>query len=245
MTRESIDVDGDEVLSYIPYSQTPPTADEATALAGLDVAIPAVLDQLAGWWLTSESDELTDSLLAAGATVVRHGHLYRRSIVEGDDELDPLMPDALLVGPLQASAAELAAVSEAAYRHGHPDFDPDHETEMELARLLAGAAVGPFNAAASWQLTHDASLVAAIVINTSGGAAPFGGPWVSEIFRLPGAAYRGLGAVLLRKTIASLASAGERSLGLVVTDGNRAAQAYERLGFVHKSSFRKVQIPAR
>ena len=52
MTLQSIEVDGEEVLSYIPYSQTPPTAEEATALAGLDVVIPAVLDQLAGWWLT-------------------------------------------------------------------------------------------------------------------------------------------------------------------------------------------------
>ena len=96
-----------------------------------------------------------------------------------------------------------------------------------------------------WQLTHGGALVAACVINESKGEPSFGGPWVSELFRLPSTAYRGVGAVLLQKVIASLAAAGERSLGLVVTDGNAAAQAYERLGFIHKSSFRKLQIPAR
>ena len=184
-------------------------------------------------------------MLGAGATVVRYGHLYRRSIVEEDSELEPRVPDGLVLSPLHASARELAAVSEAAYRHDHPDFDPEHDTEAKFIRLLSGAAVGPFDTSASWQLTHDGSLVAATVINTSEGAAPFGGPWVSEVFRLPGATYRGLGSVLLRQALASLAAAGERSLGLVVTDGNAAAQAYERLGFVHESSRRKLQIPAR
>gem|GEM_PF-559015 len=243
MALVSLDVHGQTVLEYHPYESSTPTAEDATALVDLDVVVPAVLDQLAGWWLTSASDELTDSLLDAGATLVRHGHLYRMPIVSDDVNLDVDVPDGLELSPLGASAAELAAVSEAAYRHDHPDFDPEHDTEAELAGLLAGTVVGPFNSEASWQLTCDGALVAACVINESKGEPPFGGPWVSELFRLPSTSYRGVGAVLLRKAIAMLATADEQTLGLVVTDGNAAAQAYERLGFIHKSSFRKLQIP--
>jgi len=157
----SLDVHGQTVLEYHPYESSTPTAEDATALVDLDVVVPAVLDQLVGWWLTSASDELTDSLLDAGATLVRHGHLYRKPIVSDDVNLDVDVPDGLELSPLGASAHELAVVSEAAYDKDHPDFDPEHDTEAELAGLLAGAVVGPFNAAASWQLRHGGALVAA------------------------------------------------------------------------------------
>ncbi len=245
MSPSALEVDGETVLTYSIYAGSPPVAEDVTALADLELAVRAIFDQLSGWWLTSASDELTDTLLDAGATLVRHGHLYRRSIVLDDIDLEPGVPDGLELKPLFASARELAVVAQTAYDDGHPDFDSDHDTEADLAGLLAGTIVGPYNGAASSQLTHDGLLVAACVINKSEGEPPFGGPWVSEVFRLPGAAYGGLGAVLLRKAIASLAMTGEHSLGLVVTDGNPAARMYERLGFVHRSSRRKLQIPVR
>ena len=242
-TGDALDVDGEAVLAYRIYAGPPPVAEDVVALADLDVVVPAILDRLAGWWLASEDDRLTDLLLEAGATLVRHGHLYRRSIVRRDADLALTVPEGFVLEPLSAPARELAVVAEAAYDHDHPDFDLAHDTEGDLAGLLSGTIVGQFIAYASWQVTHDGVVVAACVINLSEGEPPFGGPWVSELFRLPGAAYRGLGAVLLQKAITSFALWGEPSLSLVVTDGNPAAQLYERLGFVHHSGRRKIAIP--
>lgn len=241
--KRVLEVDGEAVLAYSVYDGPPPVAEEATPLADLDVVIPAVLEQLAGWWLASENDALTDSLLDVGARVVRHGHLYRRPIVPEDANITIVVPDGFALTPLSASAHDLAAVANAAYDADHPDFDSEHDDEEDLAGLLAGTVLGPFASDLSWQVTDGDTLVAACVINRSRGTAPFGGPWVSDLFRLPGSRYRGLGAVLLKKTITSLAEAGESSLGLVVTDGNPAAQLYERLGFRLDSSRRKIEIP--
>jgi ribosomal protein S18 acetylase RimI-like enzyme len=85
-------------------------------------------------------------------------------------------------------------------------------------------------------------LVAACIINRNPDNARSGGPWVSDVFRRPGPRYRGLGRVLLERSIAVLADAGESSLGLVVTDGNPVVRLYEQLGFEHVSSRRKLAI---
>jgi ribosomal protein S18 acetylase RimI-like enzyme len=51
------------------------------------------------------------------------------------------------------------------------------------------------------------------------------------VFRHPDAAPAGTGAALIGAAITSLHHGGERSLGLIVTDGNPARGVYERLGF--------------
>ena len=58
---------------------------------------------------------------------------------------------------------------------------------------------------------------------------PLHGPWLLELFRVPGR--RGVGALLLERALHELAAAGHASLGLSVTEGNPARGLYERLGF--------------
>jgi hypothetical protein len=55
--------------------------------------------------------------------------------------------------------------------------------------------------------------------------AAFGGPWVMEVFREPGA--RGAGKALLQRALVL----SEGSLGLAVTHGNPAERVYASLGF--------------
>lgn len=243
-------VDGRPVLQYRFARQESPAADEAVPLAPLEVVVPAVLDQLSGWWLTSPDEALTGALLAAGAVVVRHAHSYTFPLTGSPDgppvPVPPEPPDGLAIGPIDRSPAQLLPLVLAAYPPGHVDYQgPDpavEETELDL--LLRGELVGPFLPGASAQVTDGAGEVAAaVIVNRAGGQVPLGGPWVSQVLRLPGERWAGLGALALRYALAALAADGETSLGLAVTDGNPARRVYERLGFRHLASHRKLAIP--
>lgn len=235
------------VLRYRFARQEAPAADEAVPLAPLQVVVPAVLDQLSGWWLTSPDEALTGALLAAGATVVRHAHVYTFPLAEADGPPEPPQPPAgLTIGPISRTPAELVPLVLAAYPPGHVDHQGDDRAveEAELRLLLEGELVGPYLAGASAQITAgDGQVVAAVIVNRAGGEAPLGGPWVSQVLRQPGDRWAGLGALALRHALAALAAAGETSLGLAVTDGNPARRVYERLGFRLVSSHRKLAIP--
>lgn len=252
-------VDGRPVLQYRFARQESPAADEAVPLAPLELVVPAVLDQLSGWWLTSPDEALTGALLAAGAVVVRHSHVYTFPLVfplvgapDGPPVPAPPEPPAgLRIGPIDRSPAQLVPLVLAAYPPGHVDHQGDDQAveEAELDLLLRGELLGPFMAGASAQITtsEDGSgggeVVAAVIVNRADGEAPLGGPWVSQVLRLPGERWAGLGALALRHALAVLAADGETSLGLTVTDGNPARRVYERLGFRHLSSHRKLAIP--
>jgi len=246
-------VDGRPVLRYRFSRQEAPAADEAVPLAPLEVVVPAVLDQLSGWWLTSPDAALTGALLAAGATLVRHSHVYTFPLAgPGGPPVParPQLPPGLTIGPISRSPAELVPLVMAAYPPDHVDHqggDPAVE-EAELRLLLEGELVGPFLAGASAQITADmgsgnGDAVAVVIVNRAAGEAPLGGPWVSQVLRLPGDRWAGLGALALRHALVELAAAGEASLGLAVTEGNPARRVYERLGFRHVSSHRKLAIP--
>ncbi len=248
-------VDGRPVLRYRFARQEAPAADEAEPLAPLEVVVPAVLDQLSGWWLTSPDEALTGALLAAGAVVVRHSHAYTFPLVASHPPAawpaGPLeLPPGLRIGPIDRSPAQLVPLVLAAYPPDHVDYQGDdpavEETELDL--LLRGELVGPFMAGASAQITTGedgggGEVVAAVIVNRADGEAPLGGPWVSQVLRLPGERWAGLGALALRHALAVLAAEGETSLGLAVTDGNPARRVYERLGFRHLASHRKLAIP--
>lgn len=238
------------VLRYRFARQEAPAADEAVPLAPLQVVVPAVLDQLSGWWLTSPDEALTGALLAAGASVVRHAHVYTFPLAGADASPEqperPEPPPGLTIGPIDRIPAELVPLVVAAYPPGHVDHqgpDPAVE-EAELRLLLEGELVGPYLAGPSAQITDgDGQVVAAVIVNHAGGEPPLGGPWVSQVLRLPGERWAGLGALALRHALAVLAAAGETSLGLAVTEGNPARRVYERLGFRLVSSHRKLAIP--
>lgn len=232
------------VLGFTTFLQERPTADDARALAPLDLVVPAVLDELAGMWFSSDDERLIDALMKAGATIVRHAHRLELDL-SGEPVDVGSVPESLLVGPIDRSAAELAELSVRAYPAGHPDFSsPRPEAAAgELERLLSGSLIGPLMAGASGQVLDRRRLVAVCIINRSPNLSGPGGPWVSEVFRDPNASYRGLGTMLLRGAIASLSADGERLLGLAVTDGNPARAVYEKLGFHVVRSGRKLLIP--
>jgi L-amino acid N-acyltransferase YncA len=66
---------------------------------------------------------------------------------------------------------------------------------------------------------------------------------VAELFRRPGATYRGTGRALLLAGIATVSSAGVATLGLTVSDGNPAERLYAELGFERVLTSLVVVIP--
>ena len=241
-STEQLLVDGVPVLSYVPFRQAHPTADEAIAIADLDVVVPAVLTQLAGCWFSSPDDTLIDALIAGGATVVRHSHVMVCD-VRGHRPLHEAR--AVSVVPIDGSSAGLAEVSVRAYPPAHVDFETTvaAEAQVEIDALLKGTLVGPFMASASGIVVDDGRTVAALIVNRMPQNPVAGGPWVSELFRDPDLAHRGLGTVLLDHAIRALRAAGDVSLSLAVTDGNPAMFLYDRLGFETVTSRRKLLIP--
>lgn len=243
VTVTTIAVDGIDVLSYERVEQAPPLADNVRALAEIPLVVAALHDRFAGWSFVSSDHELTDAMLDSGATISRHGHRLTRAISDADTQVKISLANGLKFGPLVQSSKDLARLSELAYGTGHVDFDAEYPHEPELTGLLNGEIVGPFMANASWQIADGDQLVGAIIINRSTSPITPDEPWVSEVFRDPDPRFRGLGRDLLHLSIRSLAQANDSPLGLVVTEGNPAAELYRSLGFTHQSSFRKLRIP--
>ena len=224
-------------------------AEVTEVLAPVDAVVPAVLQALAGWQVSSRDDSLVDALVAAGARQTRFAHLYSRDLRADPPDpawLRPSLPGrvAITAHTPESTVAE-AQLAVRAYPQGHVDQDTTDPLEAGriLDRLYDGEYIGPV-LAPSAVVSDDSRVVAVMVVNRMPGEPPSGGPWVSEVFRDPHPAYAGLGSRLLRRAMAMLAADGERSLSLVVTDGNPARALYERLGFAHAGTTRKVTVPA-
>lgn len=232
------------LLSYVPYAQERPTAEQVLTPCGVEAAVSAAFDQLRGWWVVSDDVALTAALLEAGAVLVRHAHLYRRSLSRGEIPY-PTLPSGFRFGPMDATPLELGALAVRAYPLGHLDFETADplEAAKEFVALADGALVGPFRDDASGLIRRRDRIIAVCIINEMVGDAPDAEPWVSEVFREAGETFAGTGALVLQRAIHLLAEAGETSVGLAVTDGNSAEAVYRRLGFRRASSTRKLLIP--
>jgi len=245
--RRRIVVDGVAVLDYVEAVQARPVAEDVRALGPLDQVVQVVLDRFAGRWLTSENDELTDALLRNGASIVRHAHVHTCALPRRDGGHSPAATDVarFRVEPIDRSPEDLAELSVLAYPPTHVDFETDlpDVAAVEIRGLLDGTLLGPFLDTASAQVLDHDRLVAACIINRMPRNPPWGGPWVSEVFRDPDSAYRGLGAALLDRAATALEAAGESTLSLAVTDGNPAVGVYETLGFERVATSRKILIP--
>lgn len=237
---------GKVLLRYTMMPGSPPTADEAMPIAEPRVVVPEVLAQLPGWRIATSDSELASALAAAGCRPVRHAHVYSRDLLSSPPDGRWRRPDVggLQLEALHAPTADLIDLLLAAYPPGHPDSETSDPEIVgrDLHDLLTGRVIGPL-LDASRRLVDGSRAVALVVINRMPGVAPMGGPWVSDICRLPGASYRGLGTVLLKLAMAELAATGESSLSLAVTDGNPARATYERLDFRHVQTSWKLQVP--
>jgi hypothetical protein len=134
------------VLQYQLVQQERPTAEDAVRLAEIEVVVPIILEQLAGWWFTSDDEPLIDALLDAGASLARHGHLYQRSLTSRDRELMPSAGAEFTISPIDRTPAELALLATMAYPPGHVDHDMFGDDDAEtVAALLSGKLVGPIS----------------------------------------------------------------------------------------------------
>lgn len=247
VAREAIR-DGDRVVAvFVPSDvHDRPAAEDVELRVPVDQAVPLLLRELSGHYLTSPDDTLVDALVAAGATVARHAHVYTHDLRGVDAAwLAPRLPDGLRATPVDRSAAELAPVELAAYPPGHPDHEYDDLEPVTrfVQQMLDGQVVGPFLAAPSGLVVDGDRPAAILVVNRMPGEPPLGGPWVTDVARVPDPRYRGLGAVLLRRALAALRNSGEATFGLAVTDGNPVHRVYQGLGFRRATSARRLLIP--
>ncbi|HMQ35475.1 MAG TPA: GNAT family N-acetyltransferase [Chloroflexaceae bacterium] len=128
----------------------------------------------------------------------------------------------------QADREPLAALLIAAYR-GTVDDDGEtlDDALAEIGRTLGGS-YGPYLEPCSFLVEDEGRAVAASLVTRWTEA-----PLLAFVMVAPDFQRRGLGELVLRRSMAALWASGETELVLFVTDGNTPAQRlYERLGFV-------------
>jgi GNAT superfamily N-acetyltransferase len=209
-------------------------------------AVPAVLAELSGWRIAAV-EPFARLLAAAGGTPRRHAHVMSRDLVRAPAPstwLEPPLPAGVRLTPVDRPAIDLAPACRAAYPPEHPDYanvpNPDRP-EIELEELISGRLMGPLLRCSGLAVGEDGTVQGAILINASSGEPPFGGPWISQIFRHPAA--RGVGIPLLRRAIALAGRDGLPALGLAVTHSNAALALYATHGFADIRESLTVDLP--
>jgi GNAT superfamily N-acetyltransferase len=220
--RRLADADGAEVGTFLYVEREGRlVADLFEPAPGVPLSrvAEAILAELAGWRVAA-GEPLGAALLEAGGQLFRHAHVYTHDLA-----VVPEPPPRAV--PLRHDAAALVPAYLAAYGPDHPDAPSraDEDPEEELRKILEGGALGPLLDCSAAVLDGDRVVAAAIVTDVPG-EPPFGGPWVSEVFRDP--AHPGTGRAVLEY---ALARVGGPALSLAVTEGNPAIGLYERLGF--------------
>ncbi len=227
-----------------------PTAADLRAVPGTDLARLAAVAarDLPGVRVTTRLDEaaaLTEArALVVGTTV----HMVR-----ADLQADP--PPLRWAGPHLTAGREavgveavdedqIAAAQRVAFGPGHPDHEPTVEAQDlgQLHALLAGELFGPLYADASTAVVDAEGRVVACMVATLwegiGEEWP-GGPWLVDLFSVPGSPLL-LGRALLARAVAVAALDGHAAVGLAVNATNRARRLYERLGF--RDAFHRVTL---
>jgi GNAT superfamily N-acetyltransferase len=243
------DGDGRAIGRFVVASREGfPLADLFELAPGVTVAeaVPAIVAQLRGYVLAGDV-ELGRALLDAGARAGRHAHVLSRDLVADPAPRawqDPPAPDGLRLTPLDRPAEDLAAAAVAAYPPEHVDnahLDRPIDHPKELRELIAGRSVGPLLGCSGLAVDADDAVVGAVLVNDDEGSPPYGGPWVTQVFRGPGG--RGAGRALLMRALGLATADGLPALGLAVTHGNPAQRLYDELGFRHVVTAFNVRVP--
>jgi GNAT superfamily N-acetyltransferase len=200
---------------------------------------------LSGWKVAGDV-ALGRALVELGARPTRHAHVHSRDL-RRHPAVDPAPPPAGIgIGPLDRDAQALAEIYAAAYPPGHVDWTysgPPADYEEDLDAILEGRLAGPRLEVSRLAVDDRGRPAGVLIVTRIDGEPPFGGPWVAELFRRPGADVRGTGRALLEAGLAAATDAGLPALGLAVTDGNPAQQLYEALGFERVLSSLTVIVP--
>ena len=220
-----------------------PMADLVELLDGVDAgdAVPAMVAAFRGWRVAAPP-VLARELLHAGARPQRHAYVMSRDLRRDPvpaEWLAPALPPGFRLTPVERPAADLAAACAAAYPPGHPDHRPE-PAERELDALMSGRLLGPLLPCSALALAPDGAVAGAVLVNDSDGDPPFGGPWVSQLYRRPEA--RGTGVALLRRALAGATRDGLPAIGLAVTHGNPARARYAEHGFAEVSESLSVDL---
>jgi ribosomal protein S18 acetylase RimI-like enzyme len=225
-------LDGDGVvLRYVEDVRDGlPLADLARVAPGrnVDEAARTVLARNPGWLIATEDSAFAENLRAVGAEQIRHAFVMSaETSVHRDAAVVETVPRASI------DAREFLAGWLAAYPAGHPDHEEGTDEDI-LARCWDWYDEPVWRERehrSSGLVVRDGQVIAGIIVSIRPQPAPFGGPWVHDIWRVPGASEPGTGSALIAQAMRLLDVDGQPVLGLTVSDGNPARRVYERLGF--------------
>lgn len=219
----------------------------------VDQAAKQTIDLRPAELIVTPNQEFAEQLLKHGCTLKRHAHAMSLDLTAA--LLKPRHSEQSRDYKLthqtqfieQLTADELFDSWSAAYPPGHPDYLEGSRAELtaeNLQPLLDGSLLGA-NHRSSLAVLKEDEVVAAIMISLREGEAPYGGPWLSEIWCAPRFQYQGIGRALLEMAITDLIQDRFSSLGLAVSHGNPAQKMYESLGFTQVSESWTVALPTR
>lgn len=244
----------DDDLSLLAMFVTPPaarpTAADLRAVpdTNLHRFAEVALRDLPGVRVTTRLDEAA-ALTEAGATVVTTSvHMVRHGLQQAPPPLRWAAPHLAggldIVGVETVEQSKLAMAQRQAFGPDHPDHEAILEAQHlgQVATLLAGELFGPLYPDASTAVVDEAGRVVACLVATQwegiGEEWP-GGPWVVDLFAVPGAPLL-LGRSLLARAVAVAALDGHDAIGLTVSATNPARRLYERMGF--RDAFYRVTL---
>jgi len=248
MTNElrwsTLDVHGRSVLRYVAGMRDGrPLADLAEPLTS--DAAGLVIEALPGWVIASSDRAFVTDLTAHGARLTRHRYVMSAPTApHADAPLDP--PSGIHLVPLrEVSVDQLLPSWLAAYPDGHVDHESgstqdiidtcwDHLADPQWWTTMHRSTAIAFSAD---------TIVGGIIVDIRPQPVPFGGPWLSDIWRRPGHGNRGLGTWLIARAMRLLYDDGLQTLGLSVTHGNPARRIYDRVGFVEKLESWTLRVP--
>jgi GNAT superfamily N-acetyltransferase len=242
------DDSGAEIARFVEARRDDRRVADLFRLAGgvaPERAARVVIAELASWRISAE-EPFGRLLVAAGGRPKRHGHVLSRDLVRDPappDWLEQPLPTGVRLTPVDRPAIDLAPACFAAYPREHPDYDdiptPDRP-EIELEEIMSGRLMGPLLRCSGLAVGEDGAVLGALLVNGTRGEPPTGGPWISQLFRHPGA--RGIGGPLLRRALALATRDGLPAIGLAVTHGNPAHRLYEATGFAEVLNSLTVEL---
>jgi len=106
-----------------------------------------------------------------------------------------------------------------------------------------GSEMGPLHRSSCLLVDRNGRALAGIIVNIREEDPPWGGPWISDIWRDPSLRGSGVGPSLIDRAKAQLVEDGYFHLTLAVTATNEAARTYEREGFTLVMDSKHLSIP--
>ncbi len=206
--RTLVDADGLPLARFILVERD---GRELADLFELEVpverALPTILAELTDMRVAG-SEALGRPWWPPAAIPARHAHVYSHDLRVRPQ---PELPEGLRFARADRPAVDLLPAYLASHPPGHVDAHvlAGEDSSAHLDRILSGELGRPHESSAL-AVDADGRVAGAILVSEFADTEPpFGGPWVMELFRAPGA--RGAGrALLARALLAHLRDLGTR-----------------------------------